>query len=401
MEVVSENTKGCIILLEDEQSYVDSFKNLFEDLEIDLDLIPCLTTGTYEQEIEKAKVNNRLRCLIMDLSNTHKEEDSREYKATEFIRKEFEENRIPIFVHSANLEHYSDFPDKGTVFKIPKSSTATTDICKRIKEMEISGFLNIFCLGGNLEKKIMFEVHKAFVEQFKGGEIEKIIESIKSTNKSNYQERTTEVFERIAIRAVYENWISANKSSDDEITEIKLNEHYYRRSSDFVLWTGDVLKHNKNSFPDIIILTPRCNLGHENYGEILICEILPLNFDVINEFTNSKIDNKETGETKGEKSLRTSITDDVTNKRIGERFRFLPPTPQYKGGFVNFNAMFTKKTDEILNNYTNTISLSDELTNDIVRKFSTYLQRGGISETEFKESHHYVLTLIKDNEEKK
>ena len=122
---------------------------------------------------------------------------------------------------------------------------------------------------------------------------------------------------------------------------------------------------------------------------------------MINEFTNSKIDNKETGETKGEKSLRTSITDDVTNKRIGERFRFLPPTPQYKGGFVNFNAMFTKKTDEILNNYTNTISLSDELTNDIVRKFSTYLQRGGISETEFKESHHYVLTLIKDNEEKK
>ena len=383
-------TPGCIILLENEQTYVDMFINLFEDMEIRLKLIPCLNTDDYEKKI--LENNSSLRCIIMDLSNTSLEEDTKQYKATEYIEKEFKENRIPIFVHSGNLEHYTDFPDKGTVFKIPKSKESSTNICKKIKKMDDSNFFNIFCLGGQLEQKIMKELHESFVSQFKRNEIEEIINSVESTDATDSSNRVSEIFERIAIRSLYENWVST-KEIQGKLKEKKFNsiEHYYRRTSDYKIWTGDIFIHNVTN-ENIVILTPRCNLGHSNYAEILVCKITPLLESVIKEFNNTKVDNKTTGETKGKKSLRTSITDDVTNKRIGERFRFLPPTPQYIGGFIDFITMFTEKGDEILANYTRVISLSDELTNDIVRKFSSYIQRGGISETEFSEAHYYVTS---------
>jgi len=394
MNTSTNENKDCIILLEDEQYYIDSFINLFEDLNINLRLIPCLDTETYELELKKAKENHTLKCIIMDLSNTQSEEYSKEYKASEYIKKEFDENRIPIFIHSSKLQYYSELQDKGTVFKVHKSPTATTEICKKIKEMEDSDFFNIFCINGKLEKKIMSEIHNSFIEQFKDNEISDIIKSIKSVEGVDVKARTIEVFERMAIRAVYENWISS-KFYDGKINEIKLNsiEHYYRRTSSFDIWTGDIFKNEKlKEF--VVVLTPRCNLGHNNTGELLVCRIKPITTDVINEFSNPRIDSKTTKETKGRKSLRTSITDDVTNNRIGEVFRFLPPTPQFNGGFVDFRTMFTKENSLFLSDYERIISLSDELTNDIVRKFSSYIQRGGISETEFDEAHFYVSNNV-------
>ncbi len=375
--------KGVAILLEDEETIRKGFQQLFTDLDIDLDIIPCNNPEEYEKTIVQDEIKNRLRVLIMDLSNTLAEASSQKYKAAEYIKKEYNGNRIPIFIHSGNLEHYNELDDQGTVIKIEKSKSSIQSICEDIKLMKDSDFLDIFCNNGSLDQKIMAELHKAFINQFKNSEIKEIIKSIKDSSggdNSKLKERAKETFERIAIRSLYSNWMSAKLSEEeDSIVEIKLNsiEHYYRRTSSFDFWTGDVFFNNQTQ-EMCIIVTPRCNVGHNNFDELLLCKISKINDEITKEFLNVK---------KGLDAFKKHITDD---KKVGERHRFLPPSPQFIGGFVDYKTIISIEIENFKKNYTYLISLSDELTNDVIRKLGAYLMRGGISETNFNESLFYL-----------
>jgi len=369
---------NTVILLDDEEPVRKAFVQMFEDLEIESSLVPCSTPEEYEKASEEN--NESLRAIIIDLSNTPKEADSKKYKAAEYIFQQYSTNRIPIFVHSGNLQHYEEMEDKGTVFKIEKSKNSTEQICSSIQLMEESGFLNVFSFGGLIESQLMHELHASFISQFKNNEIEEIIKSIKSStdNTEVYQHRTHEVFKRIAIRSVYENIISNGEGT----SEVRLNsiEHYYRRTDKRPFWTGDIFQGESDS-DRIIIMTPRCNIENGNYEDILVCIIQSFDKEKIQQLTGRK----------GEEHLRRNITDDV--KIVGERFRFLPPTPQFSGGIVDFVQLATITEKELMEKYSRQITTSDEFANDIVRKFSNYLLRGGISNTEFKEAHYYVNAL--------
>ena len=226
--------KDVAILLEDEQVVRDGFEQLFSDLEIDMDIISCKKPEEFENAISKKDIRDRLKVLIMDLSNTLSEATSQKYKAADYIKKEYDENRIPIFIHSGNLEHYKELEDQGTVFKIEKSKTSIQTICEDIKLMKDSDFFNVFCNNGSLDQKVMTELHKAFINQFKDFEIKEIIKSIKDSsgdNTNKLKERAKEIFERIAIRSLYTNWMSAKFSEVEEsIVEIKLIAYLLRTS---------------------------------------------------------------------------------------------------------------------------------------------------------------------------
>lgn len=391
MSAESVNAKVLVILLDDEASVLEGFRGMFQDLGIDIELRECGSPKAYESIIDDLDVRRRLRALILDLSNTPEEATTRQYKAAEYIQKEYEQNRIPIFIHSGNLAYYSDLQDRGTVFRIEKSKESIESICKSIQLMLESNFLNIFCSGGLLEAKIMHELHNAFVGQFKNREIEEIIKSIQTVHKNKFAERTGEVFERTAIRAVYENWVSAKQLDGESYAEVKLNaiEHYYRRSSEYKYWTGDIFRRKQDKTLCMVV-SPRCNLAHNNLDELLLCRIDGIDEKKMEEFLNTK-KGKEAEETKGQQKLRKTIVDDLT--QTGARFRFLPPTPQFEGGFVDCSRTFSMKPDEFLSEYELAITLSDELTNDVVRKLGSYLLRSGISETDFQEAHHYLSML--------
>lgn len=374
MSSQKEKTR-VIILLEDDNKIRKGFENAFEDLSLNnLKILFCADTDEFESRLNLAKKENNLRGLIIDLSNSIEEEVSRSYKASEYIINEFKLNRIPIFVHSAYLEYYEELDDKGTVFKVEKSANSIDTICTSIKKMEDSGFLDIFCLGGELERELMHNIHDAFTKQFKGKDIEEIIDSIIESSPENVINRTKEIFERIAIRSIFENRINA--------TRIKLNsvEHYYRRTSDFDFWTGDVFKNIEDRSQKCIILTPRCNIDHNKFDELLLCKIIPIN------------------EKLSKEKLRRMIADDP--KTVGPRYRFLPPTPQFKGGLVDFNTTFTLNTEVLKDTRELELTLSDELTNDVIRKFASYSLRGGIAETEKEEVYQYAQksTLSDQNE---
>ncbi|MGE4309273.1 hypothetical protein [Bacteroides sp.] len=375
--------RDVAILLEDEQVIRDGFQQLFTDLEIDLEIIPCDKPQEYEEVIKQDSVRNRLKVLIMDLSNTLTEAASQKYKAAEYIEKEYNENRIPIFIHSGNLEHYKELENQGTVFKVEKSKSSIQSICEDIKLMKDSDFLDVFCNNGSLDNKVMAELHKAFINQFKDSEIKEIIKSVKESSGEDadkLKERSKEIFERIAIRSLYANWISAKPSEKEgSIVEVKLNsiEHYYRRTSSFEFWTGDIFVNNETKTMCIIV-TPRCNVGHYNFDELLLCKISNISEAIILEFLNHK---------KGLDAFRKHVTDD---KRVGERNRFLPPSPQFRGGFVDYKTIYSINAEDFKKDYSYLISLSDELTNDVIRKLGAYLMRGGISETDFNESLFYL-----------
>jgi hypothetical protein len=137
------------------------------------------------------------------------------------------------------------------------------------------------------------------------------------------------------------------------------------------------------------VATPRCNISNKNFDKILLCEVNEISIEQNTSFSSTKIADNKTAETKGAKQLRSGITDDVTNAYVGERFRFLPPSPQFRGGFVDFKKIITVSEEEI-KNYTLSISLVDDLTNDVVRKLASYLLRGGISDTAYEEALYYI-----------
>ena len=354
------------LLLDDDPQQRKDFTNLFHDMEVNLKLHTCSNPKEYEDAISNPVIKEKLRVIIMDLSNTPEEMDSKNYKASEYIMTQYDTNRIPIFIHSGNLEHYIELKDEGTVFRVNKSKSSIEEICDKIKSFNNSGFLDIFSFNGTLENKIMKELHSSFITQYKHNEIEEIIRSINSEDVIN-PERTREVFERMAVRSLFSNIISDNGGNDIKLNSI---EHYYRRTTSKDFWTGDIIKYIDET---LILLTPRCNISNNNFENLLFCKIDALDDD---KFIKRK-------------HYTSGITDNVTSSLIGELFRFLPPSPFFKGGLVNFSKVLTL-TEEDIKDTSVIISLSDEFTNDVVRKFNAYYLRGGLTDTNIEESISYI-----------
>mgnify|MGYP001567664589 FL=1 len=76
--------------------------------------------------------------------------------------------------------------------------------------------------------------------------------------------------------------------------------------------------------------------------------------------------------------------------------RYLTKTPLFEGGKVSYGNHFTIEERKLKDEYNYVISLSDELTNDLVRKFASYILRSGVSESEVEEARLYLTEILKD-----
>ena len=244
-----------------------------------------------------------------------------------------------------------------------------------IKLFHESNFLEIFCSGGILENNYLEQLHKAFTEQFENNEIEEIITSIKETAGNKYKERTIEVFKRIAVRSLFHNLTAARKDKEGNLNEIPLNyvEHYYRSCSVYDVWTGDIFR-KKEAEETILVMTPRCDLNKPTCEQILACKIVPL--------VNLEINLEKN------KIFQRAINDNL-NLTSGS-YRILSASPLFKGGKIEYISPITINRQSLIADYELVVSLSDELINDVVRKFSAYILRSGVSETEMEESKKYI-----------
>lgn len=359
--------KGVVLLLDDDQNNLDTFSHLYEQCDIDLTLMPFKDIEKFRSAIKEETVKPNIKAVIFDLVQKQSEETGAEFEVSKDIKDIFDSNRIPIFIHSAYIHKYSDFEDKGTVFKIPKSATSTQTILDKIILFHDSGFFDIFCPGGIIEREIMTELHYAFINQFHKDEIENIIKALKLTGGEKYNERVIEVFKRISIRALMTKLLAPYFNENGELEQTKINavEAYVRRISDFKIWTGDIFE-KKDKSEMIFLLTPRCDIASKNKTNVLACKLIK-------------------GVPQNKDEMKKAMVDNIRDKK----YRFLPKTPLFEGGKVDLSSHITMSTEEIQEHYSYVISLSDELTNEITGKFCSYFMRTGNSEIDQDELLHF------------
>ena len=276
----------------------------------------------------------------------------------EHVDESFSSFNIPVFIYSGYLASIEGkFENRGTVFKVDKENGINV-IYDKIQLFQEAGFLDVFCPGGVLQTEIHKDLHRAFVEQFKKSEdLENIINSIKSvTDAEDLPKRIERVFKRIAVRALLTELLSPEIDGDGALVEesVGSTEHYVHRINQVPVWTGDLFKKKGND-EHLFILTPRCNVIRND--EILVCPF------ALGEITKPK-------------NIGKALQGDPT---VSGYDRYLPPSPTFKGGKLLLSKFYVVKKDELLAEYERVLSLSDELTNEILGKFGAYFFRTGIT----------------------
>jgi hypothetical protein len=375
-----------ILVFDDQKEFRDSFKDILDKLGIKLPILECATKDEVRKIINDPEQSCLIKILIFDLATSKTEVEKLEFEILEDIKKFYYSYPIPIFIHSAFADKIEGFDNLGTMFKIKKGEDSIQQISEKIELFYSTGFLDIFCPKGSLELELYKNVNQSFKEQFQGNEIESILLSIKKSKTENLKERTKIVFDRIAVRALLQNMLNAIKlPNSEQIEEIQINavENYYRRKRTFPIWTGDIFRKPDNSM-EIVILTPRCDIVNGYCKDSFLgCKIDKIDENKLKDF--GKDLNK----------LGQFIQDNPMH--TGNKFRYLIPTPTYYGGKIDFSQPIIinkNKLDGEGSEFTYQISLSDELTNEVVRKFSSYLLRGGIMTSDISEASYYSRLLI-------
>jgi len=359
---------GKIILFDDEENTLTTFVQLFKDLEISNELVTCSTIEKYRKAIGDNEIKSQLRGLILDLAKEKVEADKGEFEISTDIQTNFDEYRIPIFIHSANLIHYDEFETNGTVFKIEKSKDSVETVCKMIKLMEESGFIEIFAPGGTLELEIMKNLHESFTKQFRNNEIKQIIE-VADSKDTNYKKRVRNIFSRIAIRALLQKLMDTSQIEIEKPEDIRFNvvEHFYRRITNYKAWTGDIFKQNdSNNY--VYILTPRCDIATKGINGFLTCKI--------------------TDDTFTKENLLKKLNNNP--QYSGAKFRYLPANPLFVGGKLDLSKLEIFSEKDLQDNFSYEISVSDELANDISGKLGSYYLRTGLPDTNIDEAIKYL-----------
>jgi hypothetical protein len=364
---------GIIIHLDDDAAILESSQRLFSQLSIGLKLITCLNKEEFDKNILEHKTN--VKCIIFDLLGSGPTKEEIKDAKAEFlneIENSFAKYNIPIFIYSAFLPSIENkFQNYGTVFKVDKDQ-GLDSIFQRIQTFQESGFLDIFCQGGLLESEIYKDIHEAFTKQFRNDEIEKIILSVKNSNAGKCRERCMVIFKRIAIRALMSELLAPVKSDDETVNP---TEHYYRKiGADFL--TGDILRKKDNS-ETIVILAPRCDLAHKE-NDLMVCKIIKAEPPIKQK--KDRID-----------SIREILTDNIKGKTT----RWLPKSPVFEGGKVdlsNYNVIPQKTLKE---EYDLVITLSDDLTNELLGKFSSCFLRTGINTVD-PDEYNALLEILKE-----
>lgn len=365
---------GVIIHLDNDRQILEISKDLFDQCEIDLEYIICQTKEEFNEKLSEHR--NNIKCLIFDLLSQEPGNEELSGSNAEFledVKTGFANFNIPIFVYSGYLQALdNNFSNCGTVFRIDKGNDDFKEkIIDRISLFYKSGFIDVFCPGGILEKQIHIDLHESFTKQFiHDHEIEKIINNTKGVDGSQSNSaRVQKIFKRIAIRTLLFELLLPEIDEDGRPVEetVSSTEHYIRRFGSISVWTGDIFK-KKESQEFIFVLTPRCNVIRSE--SILVCP-----------FVWKEIITKKD---KIQKMLQG-------DPMVSGYDRHLPPSAIFEGGKLSLSKYFMLPKHDIVSNYELVVTLSDELTNEVLGKFGSHFFRTGITPWDPAESQDEIL----------
>jgi hypothetical protein len=368
--------KKIITLVEDEEYLRTELKKSIEDVLEDTIEVKCFATGDeFHAYSQTDDFKQLVRASIFDLANTDAEASTlnKSFSISKYIAENYNNVRAPIIIYSAFVSHFDDFKDYGTVFKIEKSGTSVDELCDLLELMKKTGFLEVFSANGILESRHPQDLHDVFTSQFKGAELKQILTLLHTCHGDECVERVTDVFQRMALRALV-NKLNSAQLVDGKSAPLHVNviEHFYRRTNLDItpIWTGDILEH-KATGDRVYIMRPKCDLAWITPEDaatlnVLICPILTHTF---------KSKTKEVGA-----QLKH-------NPSLGLKTRIIPPSIFYpKGGkypdgsAVDFANPTALPYLALINDYNYLVTLSDDFINEIATRFGAYLVRPGITD---------------------
>ncbi len=388
-------SKGLVIIVEDDKTTQGIFDSNFKAIGLDekLELKMFGSVADFVAFSQTAGEGANIKVLIFDLANTDKEKNDGgtdgEFAISQYIRDNYAKNRVPIFVHSGYLHKFMDFSDKGTVFRKEKTDESVEEIIRLISLMEATGFLYLFSQNGVLENRHPNDLYKVFTSQFRGNELPELLELFKECHGADCAERIVAVFQRMSLRALINDSISAEALSTGKGISAKVNivEHFYRRTNRdrAGAWTGDIF--NKNG-EQVYVLTPRCDLANKSADALSAVNLLvcPLRSLTNEEFPLTVA---PSGPSNGQiEKIRQATTQ---HHKLGIKGRVIPPSPFLpEGGKVDFSAPFTIPYATLCADYAYRVTLSDDLANEVAARFGAYLMRPGIAEIDEDELGRFV-----------
>lgn len=343
---------------------------------MEFEYIGCSTTEEFNSVINDQERN--IKAIIFDLigSKATKEELAGNPEFLTVINEKFVKYNLPIFIYSGHLESIDDkYTRNGTVFKVSKDDSIQ-DIFDKIKFLSNSGFIDVFCPGGVLESEIKAELNKSFTNQFsQNNQIEEVLKSIMVSEKpENQKERVKKVFKRIAIKTLSSDLLAPVADSEDKVHPI---EHFYKRQSKLPVWTGDIWSEKDKDFT-ALVLTPRCDFATKSVTNIIFCEIEKIKLDP---------------------SLK-NLTNHLRDNLLGKAKRYIPDNIFFPGGgMANLAKYHTISIDQFIDQYSYNVTLSDDLTNEIIGKFAYYFLRTGITNINEQEFEAIIKAVNSENKD--
>lgn len=371
---------GIILHLENDNDLLEGYSNLYQQLGMKFEYITCTTTEKFNSAIIEHEKD--IKAIIFDLigNKASQEELDGNPEFLTVINEKFVKYNLPIFIYSGHLPSIGNTYDQnGTVFKFSKDKSIQV-VFDKIKFLSDSGFIDVFCPDGVLESEIKTELNKSFTNQFsQNTQIEEVLKSIMSSEKPEDQkERVKKVFKRIAIKTLSSDLLAPVADSEDKVHPI---EHFYKRQSKLPVWTGDIWTEKGTDFT-VLVLTPRCDFATKSVTNIIFCEIEKIKLDP------------------SPKNLTNHLRDNL----LGKAKRYIPDNVFFQGGgMVNLAKYHTLNIDQFIEQYSYGVTLSDDLTNEIIGKFAYYFLRTGITninEQEFEAIIKAVNSENKDGEKK-
>lgn len=368
------NTFNLLIIEDDDsqieiyQDAVDEYNRKAPEIKFNIVVEKSLSNGL---QILKSNVFDG---ATIDLKLSSKDTEG---EGNEIIREIRNKYRFPIVVLSGYPDDLDDeLREENRFFRIyPRSSIMYSQILDDFIKIYSTGVTRILGIRGVINtllddifwNRLSNSIDYWIKQSIPGSNTEKIISRYIVTHLSEFLDLNEE--------GKFENY---------HVSEIYISPPVRK-----FLFTGDIITNTQTN-QDYIVLSPACDMAHEGKAAcIVLAKIMELDMDKVKEYKSYLGSDKEKTRKKGEDGIKALV------KNSGSlRYHFLPPSNGFKGGFIDFQQVYSEENDSVvLVKYKIISSISSKFVKDIIARFSNYYARQGQPDINFDEMVEYIKKI--------
>jgi hypothetical protein len=358
-----------LLIIEDDQAQVNSFKNsidLFNRENKDFNFSTHIKRNFIEGMKAISKGYYDTAIIDLKLSTTSKTPEG-----NKIIKKITDDFRFPIIVRSAYPEVLDEELEeqRSPFLKVYKRGEKTIeDILNEIVGLYKTGITRILGEDG-LIKNIEKHLHKIFWNH-----ISKSFEDIRNSCLDT---------KNVLMRYIMTHLIEYLSFSGPGLPQKHYpGEMYIIPPMNEDLFTGVLLK-DKNAGNQYIILMPACDMVVRKDGAIKAEYITMVQIEETEKNHLKQIRKKIATKSNKEEYIKAieKLNRLLTNS-FSLNYHFLPPVPNFEGGFINFRKLKSLKPKEIKKQFKIIGKVTTPFLKDIIARFSTYYARQGQPEFE-------------------